>query len=220
VCVPASSSDRARTERPRLVVVPLAGPLVVRLVVETAPVDPTDYVDSRRVTVFREDFPDDSDFPCVVVGGMGTEPSPVAMADSYILAATLLIDSWEGRKEPWMVCYPILYLCRHALELYLKDALSLHTKPGHKLPDHKLRPLIDNFRSLLRERLNTDIPDQLRNDLYTLADIDPDGQNFRYVTTRKGLQISVPGEYWVPLCDLRQFIEVMSSGIKKAIWRL
>jgi hypothetical protein len=167
------------------------------------------------VTVFREDFPDDPDFPCVIVGGMGTEPSSVDMANSYILAATLLIDSWEGRKEPWMVCYPILYLCRHALELYLKAALPLRPKP-----DHNLRPLIDDFRSLLRERLNTDIPERLRKDLYALASIDPDGQSFRYVTTREGLQLFVPGEYWVPLCDLRQFIEVMSSGIKKAILRL
>lgn len=139
------------------------------------------------MTVFREDFPDDSDLPCVVVGGMGVEPSSVAIADSYILAAKLLIDSWEGRKEPWMVCYPILYLCRHALELYLKDALPLRSKPRHNL-----RPLIDDFRSLLRERLNTDIPARLRNDLYTLADIDPDGQSFRYVTTVEGLQLFVP----------------------------
>jgi len=58
---------------------------------------------------------------------------------------------------------------------------------------------------------------QLRKDLYTLASIDPDGQSFRYVTTKGGLQLFVPGEYWVSLHDLRQFIEVMSSGIKKAI---
>jgi hypothetical protein len=167
------------------------------------------------VTVFRDDFPDDSDFPCVVVGGMGPEGSSFDTADSYILAATLLIDSWEGRKEPWMVCYPILYLCRHALELYLKEALPLRPKPSHNL-----RPLIDDFRSLLRERLNTDIPAQLRNDLYTLASIDPDGQSFRYVTTAEGSPLFVPGEYWVPLHELRQFIEVMSSGIKKAVWHL
>jgi len=117
------------------------------------------------MTVFRKDFPEDSDFPYVAVGGMGTEPSSVAMADSYILAATLLIDSWEGHKEPWMVCYPILYLCRHALELYLKDALPLRSEPSHNL-----HPLIDDFRSLLQEWLSVDIPMQLRKDLYTLTD--------------------------------------------------
>jgi hypothetical protein len=83
-----------------------------------------------------------------------------------------------------------------------------------------LQPLIDDFRSVLRERLNTDIHARLRKDLYTLASIDPDGQSFRYVTTAKGLQLFVPGEYWVPLHELRQFIEVMSSGIKKAVSRL
>jgi len=167
------------------------------------------------MTVFREDFADDSGFPYIVVGGMGTESSLVAMADSYSLAATRLIDSWEGHKEPWMVCYPILYLCRHALELYLKDALPLRSRPSHNL-----HPLIDDFRSLLREKLNTDIPIQLRKDLYTLASIDPDGQSFRYVTTKENFQLFVEGEYWVSLHDLRQFTEVMSSGIKKAIWRL
>jgi len=167
------------------------------------------------MTVFREDFPDDSESPYVVVGGMGTETSLVAMADSYILAATLLIDSWEGHKEPWMVCYPILYLCRHALELYLKAAL-----PSRPNPSHDLRPLIDDFRSHLRKELNADIPAQLRKDLYILACIDPDGQSFRYATTKKGSPLPVPGEYWVPLHDLRQFIEVTSLGSKKAIWRL
>jgi hypothetical protein len=167
------------------------------------------------VSAFREDFPDDSEFPYVVVGGMGTEPNSIAMADSYLLAATLLIESWEGRKEPWMVCYPVLYLCRHALELYLKDAL-----PQRRRPSHNLRPLIDDFRSLLRDRLDADIPLPLRKDLYALADIDPDGQSFRYVTTREGAQLFVPGEYWVPFYDLRQFIEIMRSGIQRAISRL
>ncbi len=167
------------------------------------------------MSVFRTDFPDDSDFPFVVVGGMGTEPNSTAMADSYLLAASLLIDSWEGRKEPWMICYPILYLCRHALELFLKDAL-----PQRRKPSHNLRPLVDDLRSLLRDRLNTDIPRPLRDDLYALADIDPDGQSFRYVTTTEGLQLYVPGEYWVSLHDLRGFIGVVSSAIKKAARQL
>src|SRR5919199_5762055 len=65
------------------------------------------------------------------------------------------------------------YLCRHALELYLKDALPLRVEPSHNL-----KALVDDFRSFLHERLNTNIPARLRNDLYTLASIDPDGQRF------------------------------------------
>ena len=132
-----------------------------------------------------------------------------------MLAAALLIDSWEGRKEPWMVCYPVLYLCRHALELYLKDAL-----PQREKPSHDLKPLIDEFRRLLSDQLGTDIPLPLRRDLYALASVDPDGQSFRYVTTPKGQQKFVPGEYWVPFHELRAFIEVMRSGIAKAMARL
>src|SRR5579859_3545354 len=167
------------------------------------------------MSAFREDMPDESEFPCVAIGGMNTEPNSTAMADSYLLAATLLMESGEGRTEPWLVCYPILYLCRHALELLLKDAL-----PQGRRPSHNLRPLIDDFRSLLRDRLNTDIPLPLRKDLYTLADIDPDGQSFRYVTSREGAQVFAPGEYWVPFNDLQQFIEVMRSGIGRARSRL
>ena len=103
---------------------------------------------------------------------MGTELGSAAMADSCLLAAIFLIDSWEGRKEPRMIRYPLLYLCRHALEVYLKDALYLRRKSGH-----------------------TDIPARLRKNLYAWRSIDPDGQIFRYVTTVGGFQLSVPGGY-------------------------
>jgi len=137
------------------------------------------------------------------------------MADAYLLAASNLVESWEGRHEPWMVCYPVFYICRHALELYLKDAL-----PQRRKPNHNLRPLIDDFRSLLREHLNTDIPLVLRNYLYTLADIDPDGQSFRYATTKEGNANPVESEYYVSLRDLKDFIEIMRRGIGKAVERL
>jgi hypothetical protein len=39
-----------------------------------------------------------------------------------------------------MVCYPALYLCRHSLEPYLKDALPRCPKPSRKS-----MPLVDDF---------------------------------------------------------------------------
>ena len=173
-------------------------------------------VNSLSMHVFRTDIPDEPEITSdIIIGGMAVETDSIALADSYLLAATRLIDSWEGHNEPWMLSYPTFYICRHALELYLKAAL-----PQHEKPNHKLHTLIDEFRSLLVKRLNTDIPASLRNDLYALAKLDPDGQNFRYSTDTKGRPIILPGEYWISLQDLRQFLETMSSGIKKAVFRL
>jgi hypothetical protein len=80
-----------------------------------------------------------------------------------------------------MVCYPALYLCRHSLEPYLKDALPRCPNPQPQV-DATGRRLL---RSLLRDQLNTDIPKSSRDDLYAPADIDPDGQSFRYVATNE-----------------------------------
>ena len=77
------------------------------------------------MTVFHDDIPDnpDPELPYLTIGGWASMPSSTAVADAYLLAASNLVESWEGRHEPWMVCYPVFYLCRHGLELYLKEKL-------------------------------------------------------------------------------------------------
>jgi hypothetical protein len=150
----------------------------------------------------------------VIIGGMGSEHNQLSLADAYADAATQLIDSAIASGEPWRLCYPILYLCRHALELFLKAAV-----PQSK-PRHNLQPLILEFEKLIHHQLGAVIPVHLRADLLTLASIDPDGQGFRYATTNTGGSVALPGEYWVSLDDLMRLMKVVSTGVTKALDRL
>jgi hypothetical protein len=173
----------------------------------------------RRGRAFR-DNPDDlgeldeSRVDVLIVGGMASGSTQMEMADAYSEAAVELIDSAMASGDQWRLVYPILYLCRHALELYLKSIIQ------HAEPKHNLEPLVKQVENVLREQLGESLPINLRADLLTLANIDPDGQCFRYPTNRKGDMIMLPGEYWVSLTDLQQLMEVMGSGIKKAYDRL
>jgi hypothetical protein len=150
----------------------------------------------------------------VIIGGMGSENDQVSLANAYADAAVQLTESAIASGEPWQLCYPILYLCRHALELYLKAAV-----PQSK-PRHNLQPLVLEFEKLIRDQLGVALPVHLRADLLTLASIDPDGQGFRYATTNSGAMVALPGEYWVSLGDLIRLMNVVGTGVAKALDRL
>lgn len=176
-------------------------------------------MNARRGRSFH-DSPDDlgeldeSRVDVLIVGGMASGSTQIEMADAYAEAAVELIDSAMASRDQWRMFYPILYLCRHALELYLKSLVQ------QAKPKHDLGPLVIQVENVLREQLGESLPPDLRADLLTLASIDPDGQSFRYATTPKGEMIILPGEYWVSLTDLQRLMKVMGSGIKKACERL
>ena len=109
-----------------------------------------------------------------------------------------------------MLASPIFYLYRHALELQLKAVVQ----PSK--PNHQLHPLIDAFKKLLRGRAQGGIPPHLRGDLTTFANVDPEAQGFRFSRTVGGGRRILEGEYWVPLLDLRQFMDEMFALIERA----
>jgi hypothetical protein len=169
-------------------------------------------VTSEAGRVFGEP-PDELDETWVhgmLVGGMAAEPDQLTLARAYADAASHLIDPALASGEPWRLCYPILYLYRHALELYLKTAL-----PPSRRPRHDLRPLLRQFETLLHDQLGVVIPDHVLDDLRTLATIDPDAQGFRYTHTREGHSQFLPGEYWVSLRDLQRFMEVVFRDLER-----
>lgn len=166
--------------------------------------------------VFQE-IPNDMDESWthgVLVGGMASTSDEVELARAYAQAATQLIDPALSTGEAWRLTYPIFYLYRHALELYLKAVL----RPPQ--PRHDLRPLIDEFDELLRQQLRSEIPAHLKNDLLILAMVDPNSQGFRYSHTIAGRPQLLPGEYWVPLLGLRRFAEELFSFIEDVLRRL
>lgn len=150
----------------------------------------------------------------VLVGGMASAPDDHWLARAYAEAAAQLIGPALKSGEAWRLTYPIFYLYRHALELYLKAVL----RPSR--PRHDLRPLIDAFDELLREQLHSAIPAHLKDDLLIFATVDPDAQGFRYSHTTKGKLQLLPGEYWVPLRDLQRFADEVFGFIEDVLHRL
>jgi len=74
-----------------------------------------------------QDVPDEIDDRWthgVLVGGMASASDDVELARAYARAASHLIEPALESKEAWRLSYPIFYLYRHALELYLKAALG------------------------------------------------------------------------------------------------
>lgn len=166
--------------------------------------------------VFR-DVPDEIDESWthgVLVGGMASAPDDLDVARAYAEAAAHLVDSALASAEAWRLTYPIFYLYRHSLELYLKAVV----RPS--APRHELRPLVEQFEKLLHEQLGTALPPHLRRDLLVFATVDPDSQGFRYTRTTTGKPRLLPGEYWVSLRELRRFAEELFGFIEDVLRRL
>jgi len=153
----------------------------------------------------------------VLIGGMATETSDIAVAEGYWWAAEKLIEPALRSREPWLYAYPILFLVRHSLELYLKAIVQ------PKKLDHDLRPLIDKLDRILERRFHQKIPPELRTDLEMLATIDPNGMSFRYTTVKSKNGVSwafVPGEFFVPLENLRRRMAMIFEGLQNVDRRL
>lgn len=173
-------------------------------------------MDSSFARVFQ-DVPDEIDETWtdgVLVGGMASAPDDVELASAYAEAAAQLMGPALDSGQAWLLSYPIFYLYRHALELYLKAAV----RPSRL--DHELRPLLDAFDELLRELLHSAIRVHLKADLLVFATVDPDAQGFRYSHTTKGKPRLLPGEFWVPLRQLRRFADEVLGFIEGVVHRL
>jgi hypothetical protein len=160
---------------------------------------------------FFQDPPDDLDEDCThgsLLGGIlnaDRHQQELWIADAYKLAGDVLVDSvLEHRKhDAHEVIWPVLYLYRHALELYLK----LIIKPA-KL-DHKLEPLFREFEIIVRKHYQQKIPRRIIDRFRELAEMDPDSFAFRYATTKQGDDSIAGGEYWVELRPLQEFMNVV-----------
>lgn len=141
----------------------------------------------------------------VLVGGVVSEPDRLEVARAYVPAAGALIPTSVESKEAWGYSYPIFYLYRHSLELYLKALVR-----PEKLA-HDLLSLVQSAAGVAAWQLNRPLSDDDLADTLEFAKIAPDEQGFRYTTKRTGETTILPGEYWVPLENLRQRMEHLST---------
>lgn len=109
----------------------------------------------------------------------------------------LVENALQSNSDP-QLNVPITYLCRHAIELSLKDAIiSYAESAGHSDP-----VLSHNLLTLWEELLRQISAAGFQNDddwtvycgklVYYIHSFDMSGERFRYPSNRKGVQFEMP----------------------------
>ena len=133
-----------------------------------------------------------------LVGGLVWVTSSQDIAESYERAAEVLIDVGITDRTPWNVAYPVLFLYRHAVELFLKTLLA-PARLTHSLPH-----LIQQTDAMARVTLPVSDADWLKQRLTEFVVIDPQSTAFRFANTRINGEQRCDGEWWVDFAHLRQ----------------
>lgn len=139
----------------------------------------------------------------VAIGGLIDLIGMRTIADSYKNRADDLVEiAVNNRDIAYEYTYPILFLYRHALELYLK-IISTDIKKTHKF---------DNLILNLREKAKDRLPDKILRELISRIDefkeLDNRSTRFRY-----GNQLG--GEYLINLWQLRLIFNEIALILKR-----
>lgn len=147
--------------------------------------------------------------------GLGNFPTMewLEAARSYAAVARHLVDRTLEHEVDWADAHPALFMCRHALELYLKAAVpGWNTdRRGH---GHDLIPLIEQLRHDLSERYQ-DV-DKICTFLRDFAEVDPKAMVFRFPD---GGHSSFKGGYcpgeeiWVDFRSLKFSIDAVFDAL-------
>lgn len=146
-----------------------------------------------------------------LVGGMAAcALDTFSLADSYKLAGDVLVDAAMLTAEAYELIYPILFNYRHATELYLKATVV----PA--IEGHRLTPLLDRLRNVLRRDHTVEIPEWFENIVKALEDFDPRSTTFRYVDAGFiSRRTGDSGEFWIDLCDLKRKMNLMAESFQR-----
>lgn len=158
---------------------------------------------------------------------VGVQGSALNYADGYLEAARELIAAvidkrLAGSRDT--LAMPILYNCRHGLELALKLAIDRLHKMGMIGMTHPVNHDIQSHWQHLRDgeigdaRLNQLIG-KLEPFVVSLAGIDEDGQELRYAANREGSR-SLGNVAVVNLLLIRHSIDAMSAILEHVKLRL
>lgn len=156
---------------------------------------------NKNKKIFRNVDSDDliDPWPVPLIGGDAQRDyDQLTIADSYVDAALILVDRAHLTEEPWTLIYPILFLCRHAIELYLKITI-----PTNK--DHPLKDKLDAFVLYMQQEFNQKIPSWLIDIVKEFNEFDPGSTTFRYEDGGQKIEkLYKTGEYIVDLPQLRE----------------
>lgn len=135
-----------------------------------------------------------------IIGGMACRDLP-QVARAYKLAADELLEQALTKYEPHELDYPVLFLYRHTVEVYLKAALD--NPPEH----HDLSQLIQLLEAESRKR----IAGWVRDRLWDFHRIDKMAALFRYADPPE------EGELWIDFHQLRAVINKLVQAIEQYI---
>lgn len=180
-----------------------------------------DFEDAELVDVtqplFREPSPDepDEDWALFVLGGMA-QRNELEVARSYRMATDALIArALRASDLSYEYAFPVLYLYRHVIELYLKLIVQPQGTQGHGI-----MPLARAFKARVHSKLKLKIPNWVMDRFRELSEMDPHSDAFRFTKDRKGKRRWMPGEYTVSYRQVRLTMDVLVKGFEQAYFAL
>lgn len=153
-------------------------------------------------------------------------------ADGFRRAAEILIDNIDGTYEVNTVCFPIIALIRHYVELTLKEIILYgQTLDDHttKQGGHDIKNLWTSAKSYLKRHYKDlkkdeiDIIDRLVEDIYKL-DPSSEATRYPYVKSKGGIKskaksfsngnVWIDFEEWKPrLREIKPIFDKITNGL-------
>lgn len=156
-----------------------------------------------------QDIPDNLDEPArdiVIVGGMRQTRHELSLeiAEAYKNAGDDLVRTALSANAVYEFRYPIFFMYRHAIEVYLKILVP------EKNDTHDFARLTDAFRA----KYKTEFAQWAKARLDEFYTIDPIGDTFRYADTRTPLPLN---EFALSIRQLRVVVDHICMGLKSKI---
>ncbi|MBF0457631.1 MAG: nucleotidyltransferase domain-containing protein [Nitrospirae bacterium] len=168
-----------------------------------------------------QDIPDSIDETWrhgALIGAMAELQTNIDIARAYKIAGDILVARNAKEAEAYEFVYPLLFLYRHSIELYLKS-LPLGGKYSHDIT--KLIPAFEEF--VLNEYKQA-VPPRVKSWMLEFAMMDPNSTTFRYIHDRsepkhrlKNTEQLDKGEWWVDLNNLKSVMDYLSGIFEKII---
>src|SRR5258708_6647989 len=110
-----------------------------------------------------------------ILGGMVDRAyDTYQVARNYKTAGDLLIEKGLQDVPAYDLIYPVMFLYRHAVELYLKAIM----KPAKR--NHSLSGLFTELQQMLKAKHGTEVPDWFANWISEFIKYDEKSTTFRY----------------------------------------
>lgn len=164
-------------------------------------------------TPFFRDPPDNLDESSfgALIGGMA-EHNMLCAARSFNRVLGELFRLVSTRCEPHELDYPIFYICRHTLELYLKVLLNTDLKTFLDKHQGAGAHSLDELVRAVEAKYSASFPQWAKDRILDFHKIDPKGDLFRF-----GDWEPEGGEWWTDFAQLRLVMERLCEAFESKV---